>query len=299
MHDLPTKEEFEINRKPGDRLEKTKFWLDPALSNLELLHATFVTHSFARHVHDGFAIGVIVEGAETFEYRRGNHVAPAGSVVVINPGEIHTGQAVTKNGWTYRMLYPEAEMLQQAASQVTGRPCDVPFFASPVIQDSPLAEYLLKFHHALEEPSSVLERQSHLLWIFGQLIVRHAGERPRLRAKKPGQEHQAVKRVQEYLEAHFPENLLLDELSQVANLSQFHMLRVFRREIGLPPHVYLTQVRIAHAKTLLAKGWPITTVAQETGFVDQSHLTRQFKRSVGVTPGQYLLNSKNLQDRPL
>jgi hypothetical protein len=71
--------------------EHTHFWRDPALNNLELLRATYITHAFAPHTHEGYAIGVIENGAEQFKYRRTTHVAPRGSVVHINPGEMHTG----------------------------------------------------------------------------------------------------------------------------------------------------------------------------------------------------------------
>ena len=70
--------------------------------------------------------------------------------------------------------------------------------------------------------------------------------------------------------------------------------RVFHDEVGLPPHAYLTQVRVNRARRLLSQGWPITEVAFEVGFVDQSHLNKRFKRITGMTPGQY---RKNVQDR--
>jgi AraC-like DNA-binding protein len=96
-----------------------------------------------------------------------------------------------------------------------------------------------------------------------------------------------VRRVRDYLAAHLAENVTLDQLAAVTDLSAFHLLRVFRAAVGLPPHAYLTQLRIAHAKRRLAQSQGVAQVAAETGFVDQSHLTKQFKRLVGVTPGQY------------
>jgi len=49
--------------------EHIKFWHDATLGNLELLHATYVTHTFAPHTHEGYVIGVIEQGAEQFAYR--------------------------------------------------------------------------------------------------------------------------------------------------------------------------------------------------------------------------------------
>ncbi|MGE5549385.1 MAG: AraC family ligand binding domain-containing protein [Bacteroidota bacterium] len=265
--------------------EKAKFWRDTTLGELELLRAQYVTHAFAPHIHEGYAIGVIEAGAEGFLYRGAYHVAPAGTMVALNPGERHTGEAAARSGWTYRMLYPEARLLQQAAAEVAGRSRAMPFFGRCVIRDELVAQWLLNLHAALEEGVSVLERESRLLWVLAHLVSRHADDRPSPPALRP--ERESVRRAREYIEQCYAGNILLEDLARAANHSPFHLLRVFRREVGLPPHAYLTLVRVRQAKRLLAEGRPILEVAAQTGFSDQSHLTRHFKRLVGVTPGQF------------
>jgi AraC-like DNA-binding protein len=79
----------------------------------------------------------------------------------------------------------------------------------------------------------------------------------------------------------------LERLADLAGLSPFHLTRIFRREVGLPPHVYLKQVRVFKARQLLDQGLAIAEAAAEAGFTDQSHLSRQFKKLLGITPGQY------------
>lgn len=273
--------------------EQVKFWRDPDLGNLELLRARYVTHSFSPHIHEGFAIGVIVAGVEAFTYRGSVHAAPAGSIVVIHPGEVHTGYAAIEAGWSYRMLYPDAALLQKSTAEVAGREGLLPFFPTPVIHDRQLAECLSCLHIILETSPERLQRETCFLWTLAQLVTRYASNHVDL--KSVGREYQSVKRVQEYLRARFTENVSLEQLAALAELSPFHFIRVFRRQVGLPPHAYLTQVRVNKAKTLLALGEPIAQVALETGFADQSHLTKHFKRIVGVTPGQYIVGSKNLQ----
>ena len=78
--------------------ETVKFWQVPEADDLELLRATYIRHSFARHTHDTFAVGVIQQGTEVFAYRGATHGAPKGSVVLINPGEPHTGHAADASG---------------------------------------------------------------------------------------------------------------------------------------------------------------------------------------------------------
>lgn len=269
-------------------MEQVKFWRWQSSSNvpdLDLLHAHYVTHAFGRHAHTTFAIGVILEGAEAFSYRGEAHIAAAGQIVLINPGETHTGQAATTAGWTYRMLYPDVEILQQAAIEVAGRTQSLPYFPTAVISDRPLAQLLLTLHLALEANSSQLEQDSRMIWTMTQLIAHHSGDRPTW--QPIGQETLAIRQAREYLEAHFAENPSLKDLGAIANLSPFYLLRSFRQQVGLPPHAYLNQVRLHQARRLLACGCSIAQVSQETGFADQSHLTRQFKRMMGITPGQY------------
>ncbi|MEW5958421.1 MAG: AraC family transcriptional regulator [Chloroflexota bacterium] len=277
--------------------EKTKFWHAGDVGPVELLKATYITHSFSPHVHEGFAIGIIEQGAESFYYRGANHVAPAGSIVLINPDEVHTGQAAAETGWTYRMLYPEADLLQQAAGEASGRrQPGIPYFPRPVVQDPYLSQLIRTLHTTLENSVSALERQTLFLATLVQLIRRHAADRPALRPAVAAP--QSVARVQAYLDSCYARNVSLEELAHLAGLSAFHLTRVFHQTVGLPPHAYLNQVRVREARRLLLAGRPIAAVAFETGFADQSHLTRRFKRIVGVTPGQYILNSKNVQDKP-
>lgn len=274
--------------------ETAKFWHDPALSDLELLHATYITHSFAQHTHDGYSICVIERGIDRFAYRHGVHDAPADSIVLINPGESHTGAAGSKGGWTYRAFYPSTDLLQRAASELVGRQHGVPFFPEPVVNDPLSARLLFDLHRALEDSDSALESESRLLWTMAQLVLRHADDRPS--PSKISVEREYIKKARLYLEEHYAENVSLDELAWHTGLSPFYLLRVFQRTVGLSPHVYLTQVRIRQARKLLRAGMPIAEVALNVGFVDQSHLTRSFKRTVGVPPGQYLQVRNFVQD---
>ena len=273
--------------------ERVKFWRDPVLQDVEMLRATYVNYAFSRHAHEGFGIAIVESGAMAFDYRGGTHTASAGSVVVTQPGEMHTGQAAVENGWTYRTLLPATRWLQQAVEELTEGPSAVPYFASPVIHDAQLNRQLVELHRTLEGSPSALERESRFLWGLAQLIHGYASDRPV--ASAVGKEHRAVQNIQDYLQSQYTENISLDELAALVNLKPLRLLRTFRKHVGLPPHAYLNHVRIRQAKRLLIQGWSIADAAVETGFTDQSHLHRHFKKTVGVTPGQYARACKNVQ----
>ncbi len=275
--------------------EFSRLWRLPHIHGVELLRARYVTQTFARHAHEGFALGVIEAGALGFFYRGENVVAPAGAINLAIPDEPHTGHAATDGGWTYRMFYLEEHVLRQAAAEVTGKPFGMPFFQTGVLHDAELAQSIRDLHITVESAGgSHLEQQSRLLWVLTQLIRRHAHPRPQVGPLR--REHQAAQRARDYVESHYADNPSLEQLAAEAHLSPFHLIRVFQDEFGLPPHAYLNQVRIRRARGMLDQGQSIAAVAYATGFSDQSHLTRHFKRIVGVTPGQY---RNFIQDHPV
>jgi AraC-like DNA-binding protein len=71
--------------------------------------------------------------------------------------------------------------------------------------------------------------------------------------------------------------------SQVA-MSPFLFVRVFRELIGLPPHKYLVQLRLARARTLLESGVSVTNTCYAAGFNNLSHFIRTFRKHFGYVP---------------
>jgi AraC-like DNA-binding protein len=268
-----------------DGQETTELWRAGDIGEVELLHAKYVTYAFARHTHEGVAIGVIEDGAESFWYHGANHVAMPGNIIVFNPGEVHTGQGADERGWTFRIFYMDARLLQRAASETAGRPKDIPFFRHPIIRDSRMGKLLHSLHVTLESTASTLERESLFIWTFTQFVKKHADDRPFERSI--GIDDIAVKRIREYLEDRYQQNVSLDELTRLVGMGPYALIRAFRAEVGLPPHAFLNQIRINRARHLLRRGDSLADTALSCGFVDQSHFTKHFKKLVGLTPGNY------------
>ncbi len=98
-----------------------------------------------------------------------------------------------------------------------------------------------------------------------------------------------LKRVINYIYAHFDGDLSLKELASCVQMSPTYFSRLFKETTGITPHQYVIRCRIVRAKDLLKQGkLSIAEVATQVGFVDQSHLHRYFKRLVGVTPKAFL-----------
>lgn len=257
----------------------------PFFGGVDVMRATFVNHSFSRHFHEGYALGCITDGAMEFRYLGQTHVAPAGRINLVVPGEVHDGHAAVAAGWSYAMFYLKPQALQEAARAV-GAPKALPHFRMGVIDDPDLAACVRQTHQALQdENTGSLEKETRLYWLLAQWISRHADEKGT--PLRTGNEHRAVARVRELLHDRLGEDLTLDELADTAALSPFHLLRVFRKHMGITPHAYLTQERVNRARAMLSTPARLADIAQDCGFSDQAHLTRLFKRQLGITPGRY------------
>jgi len=257
----------------------------PFLGGVDLLRARFVTHSFSRHFHEGFAVGCIEEGAMRFRYLGETVVAPKGQVNLVVPGEAHDGHGATGEGWAYRMFYLKPEALLEAAEALMPRP-NLPNFRMGVINDPVLADCVCRTHRILESAeASAIGKETRLLWLLANWISRHADERGGW--PTDGCEHGAVNRAREIINDRFGEDISLTELGREAGLSPFHLVRVFEKQLGVTPHGYLTQTRVERARQRLAGGGRLADIAAECGFADQAHLTRLFKRQIGITPGKF------------
>jgi len=97
-----------------------------------------------------------------------------------------------------------------------------------------------------------------------------------------------LKRVVDYINDHLDQELSLEELAAIAQLSPYHFCRSFKRSTGLTPHQYVMRQRVERAKLLLKEGkMKVLEIALACGFTHQSHLNRHFKRLTGVTPKKF------------
>ncbi len=272
----------------------SRYWRLDGLDGVDLLRSDASTHRYARHSHEGYAIGVVEMGAHAFAARGQVWTAVPGRVIVVNPDDAHDGgPAARTDAYSYRMIYVDGAVLAAALNEAVGRPVSTPFFPEPVVDDAALADRFLCLHHALESTETRLEREALLITALVELARRHG------RAPSPGGEKshgpRDVALALGYLDKNFAVDCSLSELAALAGVDRFHLLRAFRRSLGLPPHLYQTQLRLRHAKRLMLAGESPAMAAVAVGFSDQSHLIRRFKAAYGVTPGEYLGRRRTLQ----
>jgi AraC-like DNA-binding protein len=262
--------------------EFVTFKASPHLPGVELYSARLVDHAFAPHVHDGYSLGAIEAGVERFRYQGTDHLAPAGTLVMLNPDELHTGQAEIDAGWTYQMLYIEPDTLRA----MTGSEA---FFPDATVHDPVLATaYRRAFRNMWHAPDDIAFT-SEFTQLLDAIVARYGKNARAVRPASSGEIRRmaAMRRVLDCIEAHLDETLSVDTLAAEAGLSVFHFVRTFSATFHATPHQYLQARRAVRAKSLLAQRATPSDAAAAAGLTDQSHLNRWFKRTYGVTPAQY------------
>lgn len=248
---------------------------------MEVLHGTSQPGGFLpRFYLESHALFSNPVDDDVRQYRGRTYESGGGMVDMHEPGEVscclrQRGPAVLQG------VFLDPGVIEIAARELGS--AGVPHFTAGAVYDASSFAALFSFHRSLRDGCAPLEQQTRFAEALRQVLER-LGEHP---PAEPKRDKPAVARAREYLHAHWSEEVSLDELSRASFTSKYHLVRVFKDVVGVPPHEYLRHVRVAHAKRMLAEGRSIGQTAFACGFADQAHLTRTFKTAVGVTPGRY------------
>lgn len=237
-------------------------------------------HSFARHTHDTYGIGIVERGAQVSASGRGMVEAEAGNTITVNPGEVHDGAPIGDAPRAWRMLYLQPAIVASAAHDIfEGRPREE--FHAPVLEDGRIAGLVsATLAILLDRHAAPLGRDERLFLLLAAVLREQAPhESP---AVSP------IGRIRDRLDDDPACAVTLEDLAAESGLGRFKLVRDFARITGLTPHAYLLQRRTELARRLIATGKPLAEAAVEAGFADQSHMTRNFTRRYGYTPGAYL-----------
>lgn len=273
-------------------------WIDlkqDAGSGIETMRAHFEGHAYDPHWHDSYLVGVTEQGVQQFNCRPQKHLSTPGKVFLLEPGDIHDGDAPHEEGFTYRTLYLDPLWLdRELRSLFEQTPASTQLsFAATLADDARLATATANAFQVLHDEDIRIVRQTALDTLLSNL-TRHLRWRtlitpdPRLPI--------VAQRARDYLHSHMTQDIGLDDLARETGVDRFRLTRAFKAAFGIAPHAYLIQLRLAKARQLLARGELPVSVAAALGFADQSHLGRWFQRAYRMTPADYRRRCSNLPD---
>ncbi|MDN3274359.1 AraC family transcriptional regulator [Frankia sp. RB7] len=248
---------------------------------IDLMSARFVRHCFAPHSHDELMIGVMHAGVKSFRCGSARAHAAPGNLVVVNPGEMHTGERERGRELAYAALYVPASALASMLARSRG---DGSIIEKTVVDDPDLWHWFDQAQGLAMAGLDTAGAEEAMICGISLLFERYGSSQPSpTEASCP----KAVDRAVEFLHARACDHINLEDASRASGVGLFHLIRLFQKHLGLTPYSYLTQVRIAKSRQLLKLGEPVAQVALDVGFADQAHFTKRFKQFTGTTPALY------------
>ncbi len=234
------------------------------------------------HAHAELQLTLYDGGPRRFNIGRHDLAGAPRTSVIIQAGEPHGSVPVDDPVVTLRTFYLDQRLIAEVAASLWRGTATVAF-PDPSIGDPAVLRGLAAAHRALD---ARLPHADEAACIALERLVRRCAT-PTGPARPLSAADQRVARARDLLEARAAEPLTLDALAAAAGLSRFHLIRLFRRKLGMTPFAYQRSLRVERARAALRAGQPIALAAAEAGFADQSHLGRSFRAVMGSTPGEY------------
>lgn len=262
-----------------------RFWRDDALPFIEARSiADGREVCYTRHSHEHFSIGAITAGCSTYLHEQSESQVSAGTVVLMNPGDVHACNPLDDQPWSYLMLYVETPWLTDLQHQLGFSP-DLAFrrFSTTHMRDADLFAGLKGLYDVLvDDQHDILRKHSAAVEFFTDVQQRlNPGDQP---LREPNFK---LERAAEYIRDNCTQLLKLEDICAAAQLSPSYLIRAFKQHYGMTPHAFVLNQRIQFARERLRRGKLIADVALEAGFADQAHFQRVFKQHLAATPGQY------------
>ncbi|WP_433735699.1 helix-turn-helix domain-containing protein [Pseudomonas putida] len=271
--------------KPKDADKAPRFWRDDALPFIEARAiADGREVCYTRHSHAHFSIGAITAGRSTYVHEQSQFEVSTGTVVLMNPGDVHACNPIDDQPWSYLMLYVDTPWLSDLQHQL-GLSNESAFrrFTVTHTADVELFHGLKALYDVLvDREQDVLRKHSAAVEFFTDVQLRlNPVDQP---LREPNFK---LERAAEFIRDHCTQLLKLEDICEAAQLSPSYLIRAFKQRYGMTPHAFVVNQRIQFARDQLRNGKLIADVALEAGFSDQAHFQRAFKQHLAATPGQY------------
>jgi AraC family transcriptional regulator len=137
-------------------------------------------------------------------------------------------------------------------------------------------------------PTGKIFGESAATMLAARLLQQHSVRTPKLASDENGLSSYTLRQVLDYIRSNLSQDLSIADLAQVAGMSPYYLMRMFKKSMHVTPRQYIIQTRIDRAKELLrSRELSIADIALECGFTNQSHFTNVFRHITDTTPKTY------------
>lgn len=242
--------------------------------------------TFSFHYHDFYKIILFVKGKVSYNVEGKNYELKPNDLILVGRNEIHRPVVDANTEYERFVLYLSDNFLSQELS-------DKMKLTDCFERTS--KEHVNVLHlnsHEITELKSLLERleikdnqddyaaaaHARILLLEFLVLLNESLEKNGISFKGRVAYSETIVRVTEYINTHLSEELSLDKLSGIFNISRYHLMRLFKEGTGYTIHQYILEKRILYTKKLADGGEKIKDACIKAGFKDYTMYLRARKK---------------------
>ncbi len=231
-----------------------------------------------RENYDSILIVHIIDGVFTFKDENGEFLtAEKNGTVILDCYEPH--EYFTENSVEFLWIHIDGANSREICQEIISDNGNI----SKSIKYNYLENLLFKIFNDVKNDTVVSEHQ--LSFSIYELLLEFLNPS---KTKDKTIHEENITRAKEYVASHFNEQITVEILSDVANMSATNFSRVFRQQTGFSPYDFVLSTRVNKAKEyLLQTNMSVTQIAYETGFNSESNFIYCFTNNEGISPGRF------------
>ena len=232
-------------------------------------------HRVLERTSEEYILHYVTEGRGRFN---GRPIA-AGEGFLIVPDRAHRMESDDADPWHFKWISFSGSEAKREMKKI-GLDAEQPYFTFS------FAEQLERlFDDVIYQAHDDCEINTYMKGIFYIILSYHKKER---QAEQSTPSRRYAMEAMRYMDAHFREDVRVDEVAQALHISRKYLCALLSREIGMSTKAYLLGRRVDAAVELLRHTtMTVAEIAQEVGYEDYTQFSRIFRNRMGCSPQQF------------
>lgn len=218
-------------------------------------------HAFGPHIRNYYLLHFIMEGQGSFTTADTQYTLQQGDIFVIHPGERTLYCASREDPWKYCWLGFEAGQ-------------ELEFLRPSVIRNAPVRRIFETVQNCENDPNA----DGRIFSLLYELLWKLSGHSD-LGAKSA---NSYALYARTYLETMYMRPVSIQQIADILHINRRYLTGVFRQTYGVPPQLFLMELRLNKAREFLGRGCSVAEAALLAGFTDASNFSKQYKAHFGV-----------------
>jgi AraC-like DNA-binding protein len=257
------------------KASSSKYYKLPLFGGLEALNVSHYNSSFPAHYHHTFNITLVYHGVFRAKLNDKLITAPAGSILITNPHEIHANPCEKQSSVSFFTFYLSQDFMGFCNADQSLQ------FNDKVVYGAGLFRRLHDLSLTIGQ-GRALQFEEEFITVFSLMAAKHGSSGAR------DENPRTTRLFEEFLAEENLSKFSLQEAASRFGIDKFKFLRLFKYQTGLTPNNYFILQRIEKSKALLTGRQDLLSIAIDLGFYDAAHFSNHFKKFTGISPGAYI-----------